>query len=77
MAEIADRKQDYETANTVRGGLVVLGLYGPTVAARWMRMRGVPLAVAYRVITQPGSRRSGDHVPNAGSQLLRARAVPG
>ena len=69
MAEMAERKLDRETANTVRSGLIVLSLYGPTVAARWMRMRGVPLAVAHRVITRPAARRRSDFVLAAHARL--------
>lgn len=62
MSTTGNRKQDHEMANLVRSGLVVLGLYGPSVAARWMRTRGIPLEVAQRVITQPRSRRREDIV---------------
>lgn len=62
MAANLDHRHDRETANTVRSGLIVLGLYGPAVAARWLRMRGVPLAVARQVITKPWLRRSDDYV---------------
>ena len=57
-----NQRNDWETANTIRGGLIVLGLYGPRVAARWLRMRGVPLAVAHKVIARPWLRRHDDYV---------------
>lgn len=65
----ADRnlREDRETANTVRGALIVQRLYGPGVAARWLRMRGVSLAVARKVITKPWLRRSDDYVIAGGN----------
>lgn len=57
-----NRRCDLHTANNVRSGLVVLDMYGPAVAARWMRMRGIPLGVAEKVILKPWQRRHGDNV---------------
>ena len=55
-------RSDRDTANTVRSGIIVLDRHGTAVAARWMRMHGVPLLVAIKVITQPWRRRSEDYV---------------
>jgi hypothetical protein len=56
-------RRDYDTAMLIDASIAALRTQGMYAAARMLSERGVPLAVARRVLRQPDQRRSyGDAV---------------
>lgn len=55
-------RADNVTATAVERGLAVALLSDIEAGARFMKSKGVPLAVALRVLLYPAQRRNGDWV---------------